>query len=46
MFYAIWKLPWRIVQVFAVDPINNKFLINNCGYFEWVDMSEFKPADD
>lgn len=43
MFYARWKTPWEVVPVYAVDPTNNKFLVNDRGFFDWVDMSEFDP---
>ena len=43
MFSCINKYTWQTVIVYAVDPVNNKFLIDNNGEFEWVDMSDYKP---
>lgn len=43
MFYALWTASWQTVQVYAVDTVKNKFLVNERGNFTWVDMDEFKP---
>ena len=43
MFYAIWKTPWRPVEVYAVDSIKDRFLINDGDAFTWVDMDDFIP---
>lgn len=45
MVHVFWTTARRPVQLFAVDPINNRFLINDLGNFKWVNMDEFEPID-
>ena len=47
MFNVIWNNQWKTpVDVYAVDPAHNTFLIDAGGKFMWVDIDEFIPMPD
>lgn len=42
--FTLLRYGWEATIIYGVDPVNDKFLIFEKDYWDWVPMDEFKPV--